>query len=189
MKITRQGIISAALSLADKNGLSGVSLKSVADYLNIKTPSLYNHIESLEELLFSAASYGMKEMNGLLKECAVGISGEQAVLAAARQYLSYLIMHPGIYETIQWAFWQNNQEIQQHFKDYRQLLQKLIVSCGFNSVQAEENTDIISGFLHGFCTQQLGNAISSPEKVFPKLELAVKAMLKGLEMQAVTCKY
>lgn len=184
MKIKRQDILEATLSLADKNGLSGVSLKSVAKYLNIKTPSLYNHIESLEDLLFSAASCGMKEMNSLLKECAVGISGEQAVLAVAQQYLSYLTIHPGIYETIQWAFWQNNTEIQQIFQNYRQLLQKLIVSCGFKTEQAEQNADILSGFLHGFCTQQLGNAISSPEKVFPKLEFAVKALLQGLKTQA-----
>ncbi|WP_141672113.1 TetR/AcrR family transcriptional regulator, partial [Bifidobacterium breve] len=47
MKTTKEAVIKATSDLADEKGLNNVSLKAVAQKLNIRTPSLYNHIESL----------------------------------------------------------------------------------------------------------------------------------------------
>ncbi len=55
MKTTKEAVIRAASDLADEKGLNNVSLKSVAEKLNIRTPSLYNHIESLDHLLLEVA--------------------------------------------------------------------------------------------------------------------------------------
>ena len=48
MKTTKEAVIKATSDLADEKGLNNVSLKAVAQKLNIRTPSLYNHIESLD---------------------------------------------------------------------------------------------------------------------------------------------
>ena len=39
MRITKSDVIQTAADIADKNGLSNVSLKAVAQSLNIRTPS------------------------------------------------------------------------------------------------------------------------------------------------------
>lgn len=49
MKTTKEAVIKATSDLADEKGLNNVSLKAVAQKLNIRTPSLYNHIESLDK--------------------------------------------------------------------------------------------------------------------------------------------
>ena len=56
MKTTKEAVIKATSDLADEKGLNNVSLKAVAQKLNIRTPSLYNHIESLDNLLLNAGS-------------------------------------------------------------------------------------------------------------------------------------
>ena len=63
MKTTKEAVIKATSDLADEKGLNNVSLKAVAQKLNIRTPSLYNHIESLDNLLLEVAHNGMRDMN------------------------------------------------------------------------------------------------------------------------------
>ena len=63
MKTTQEAVIKATSDLADEKGLNNVSLKAVAQKLNIRTPSLYNHIESLDNLLLEVAHNGMRDMN------------------------------------------------------------------------------------------------------------------------------
>ena len=49
MKTTKEAVIKATSEIENKKGLNNVSLKAVAQKLNIRTPSLYNHIESLDK--------------------------------------------------------------------------------------------------------------------------------------------
>ena len=105
MRVSKKMIIQTASDIADKNGLNSVSLKTVADKLNIKTPSLYNHIKSLAELLREVAHNGMRVMNERMSKVAIGKTGIEAIQLISIEYLNYMIEHPGIYETIQWAGW------------------------------------------------------------------------------------
>ena len=63
MRVTKTSVRQAASDIADEKGLNNVSLKVVAERLNIRTPSLYNHIENLDDLLREVAHNGMRTMN------------------------------------------------------------------------------------------------------------------------------
>ena len=77
MKTTKEAVIKATSDLADEKGLNNVSLKAVAQKLNIRTPSLYNHIESLDNLLLEVAHNGMRDMNERMMKIAVGKIGKE----------------------------------------------------------------------------------------------------------------
>lgn len=49
--VTRADVLDAALTLFAERGYHGTSLKQVAQQLDIRTPSLYNHMESKASLL------------------------------------------------------------------------------------------------------------------------------------------
>ena len=51
MRVTKAAVVQTASDIADREGLGSISLKTVAEALNIRTPSLYNHIAGLEDLL------------------------------------------------------------------------------------------------------------------------------------------
>ena len=55
MRVTKTAVVQTASDIADKKGLSSLSLKTVAEALDIRTPSLYNHIEGLDDLLREVA--------------------------------------------------------------------------------------------------------------------------------------
>ena len=95
MRVTKTAVIQAASDIADEKGLNNVSLKVVAERLNIRTPSLYNHIENLDDLLREVAHNGMRTMNQRMAQAAIGKSGDTAIKAVAIEYLNYMIEHCG----------------------------------------------------------------------------------------------
>ena len=172
--------------MADRNGLHNVSLKAIAENLGIRTPSLYNHIGSLDELLREIAHSGMRTMNEKMIR-ALGVNTDHMKLVAlalsngfiAVEYLNYMIEHPGVYEIIQWASWNGTEETAIIFNDYLSLLKTLICSCGFNPDKTTEILNMVTGMLHGYTTLQLRYAFSNPDKVRKELSEAIDTLLLG----------
>ena len=179
MRVTKAEVIKTASDMADRNGLLNVSLKAIAENLGIRTPSLYNHIGSLDELLREIAHSGMRTMNEKMIRAAIGKTGDSALKLVAVEYLNYMIEHPGVYEIIQWASWNGTEETAIIFNDYLSLLKTLICSCGFNPDKTTEILSMVTGMLHGYTTLQLRYAFSNPDKVRKELSEAIDTLLLG----------
>ena len=180
MRIHRDMVIETASRIADERGLSGVSLKAVAQELGIRTPSLYNHIDSLDGLLLLVAHGGMRRMNEEMMHAALGNAGEDALCRVAEAYLEYMTVHPGVYETIQWATWHGTEETGRIFAEYEKLLTTLLYSCGFRENQVQEGCRILAGLLHGYTTLQLSRAFGDAETVKKEVQRAVRILLSGM---------
>lgn len=181
MKITKDAVVQAASDIVDEKGLNHLSLKVVAEKLNIKTPSLYNHIDSFDDLLRAVAHNGMQKMNMQMKQAAIGTTGIAAIQAVSIEYLNYMIAHPGVYETIQWATWHGTEETAAIFDDYLSLLTTLIQSCHFDPAQTDEIRAMLTGMIHGYTTLQLSYAFSDPNKVQHNLCNALDVLLTGIQ--------
>lgn len=180
MRVTKEAVIQATAEIADKDGLNKVSLKIVAEKLNIRTPSLYNHITSLDDLLRDVAHHGMRTMNKQMIDAAIGNMGETAIKSVSIAYFNYIIAHPGIYEIIQWAHWHSNNETRAIFDEYKELLKKLILTCEFSAEVADDIRSLIISVLHGYSTMELANALSNPEKAIKGLTNSIDIILLGL---------
>lgn len=183
MRVTKAAVVQVASEIADKNGLNNVSLKVIAENLNIRTPSLYNHIASLDDLLQEVAHNGMKIMNNRMTQSAVGNAGDTAIKSVSVEYLQFMIEHPGVYETIQWATWHGNEETAKIFDDYKSLLTTLILSCGFMEQVADEILNLIMGVLHGYTTLQLRFALVNPDLAKTNLCNAMDTVLLGIHQK------
>ena len=180
MRVSKQAVIDADCDIADKEGLSGVSLKAVAEKLAIRAPSLYNHIESLDQLLHEIAHLGMAEMNIRMTRCAIGVAGNDALSAIACEYLGYMVEHPGVYETIQWATWHDDEKTAALFAEYILLISSIIGRCNFKPDDISEITDLFIGFLHGYTTMQLRYALADINSAKEKLRTAVNTVMAGI---------
>lgn len=180
MRLTKSAVIQAASDIADEKGLHNVSLKIVAERLNIRTPSLYNHIDSLDDLLREVAHQGMLTMNNKMTQAAIGTYGDTAIKAIAVEYLNYMIEHPGVYETIQWATWNGNEETEKIFRNYLSLLTTLILSCNFQENKTNDILNLLTGVLHGYTTLQLRYALTQPDKVRNDLCDTLDTVLLGI---------
>lgn len=183
MRVTKTAVVQTASDIADKKGLSSLSLKTVAEALDIRTPSLYNHIEGLEDLLREVAHNGMRTMNERMCRTAIGKSGDTAIRYVGMEYLNFMIEHPGVYETIQWATWHGNEETAKIYEDYTNLLTTLILSIHLKAPKVEDILNLLTGMLHGYATLQLRYAFIRPEETRNGLCDAMDTLLLGIHQK------
>jgi AcrR family transcriptional regulator len=96
-KLNREFVINAALSFLDREGWDALTVNALASYLGTKGPSLYNHVESLDDLRRTVRVRVIGEIITMLGRAAEGRVGDDAVLFMAGAYRSYARHHPGRY--------------------------------------------------------------------------------------------
>ncbi len=98
-RLSRRGIIKAAIQIADEKGLADVSLRGVAKYLGVHVTSLYNHVPNKDALLDEI-------INALVIEAKLP-TGNIAWQDWVRQFASAMRelahRHPGAFEALHHA--------------------------------------------------------------------------------------
>jgi AcrR family transcriptional regulator len=60
--LTRERVLERALALADEGGVEALSMRKLADELGVKAMSLYNHVESKDDVLDGIVDAAMMEI-------------------------------------------------------------------------------------------------------------------------------
>ena len=55
--VTREAVLDAALTLFAQYGYHGTAVSQIAEALGVRTPSLYNHMRSKQELLYQIVDH------------------------------------------------------------------------------------------------------------------------------------
>ena len=96
--LTRDAVIDIAAEIADRDGLESLSLKAIAAAANVRPPSLYNHVDSLEDVHLGLRLRALKQVlqaqNAAIQTLPVG-EWLPALAAAHRDFATH---HPGLYE-------------------------------------------------------------------------------------------
>jgi AcrR family transcriptional regulator len=96
-KLSRDVIVNAALTFLDREGWDGLTVNALAAQLGTKGPSLYNHVESVDDLRRTVRMRVIDDILQMLNTVAAGRTGDDAVMAMASAYRSYAHHHPGRY--------------------------------------------------------------------------------------------
>jgi AcrR family transcriptional regulator len=95
--VTEQAVIDAAATIIDKEGLGALTLTKVAAALGIRTPSLYAHVNGLDDLRRRLALVGVALLADELRAATAAKTGRAALDALADTYRSFALRHPGQY--------------------------------------------------------------------------------------------
>jgi AcrR family transcriptional regulator len=96
-KLSRDGIVDGALTFLDREGWDSLTINALANQLGTKGPSLYNHVDSLEDLRRAVRIRVIDDIITMLNRVGEGRSRDDAVLVMAGAYRSYAHHHPGRY--------------------------------------------------------------------------------------------
>jgi AcrR family transcriptional regulator len=95
--LDRSRVIAAAARIADEDGLDAVTFARLAAKLNVKPPSLYNHIEGMTALLDELTALAVSELLERSREAIMGRAGRDAFEALAHTQRAYAKSHPGLF--------------------------------------------------------------------------------------------
>ena len=150
-RLNRTRVVEAAVDMADAVGQpSAVTLTALAESLDIRVPSLYNHVAGLEDLNQAMAIYGVQALISDLRQATAGRTGFEALLSVADGYRRYANQHPGIYPLTIRAPDPEEETLASLAEELLQMMLLLFSSLG---IEGDEALHTIRGFrslLHGF---------------------------------------
>ena len=185
MRMARAGldknlVIERAASLANKAGLENITLKLIADEFNVQTPSLYNHIKSLEDLKKGLMLYGWKQLEEKLLLAVVGVSGYDAMRAMCYAFYEYATENPGVFNAM---LWYNKFQDEETLNATKRLFTVLFKIMGTLSIPDETINHLIRtfrGFLEGYALLVNNGAFGNPISIRESFDLSVEVLMAGV---------
>ena len=101
-KTSPEAILQAAIEILEQNGPEALSMRTLADALEIKAPSLYRHYADRTTLLSAIADEGARLLLEAIQEPARSRARNpaQKLRAAANAYLTFARARPALYALI-----------------------------------------------------------------------------------------
>jgi AcrR family transcriptional regulator len=150
-RLNRELVIERAAALADEAGsVSAVSLTTLAQALDVRPPSLYNHVDDLDDLQYGLAVYGLRQLIFELRQASLGLVGREALLAIAGAYRRFAHSHPGLYPLTIRAPEPEQIKLVALSQELLQMLLLLMASQGLQGDDALHAIRGLRAVLHGF---------------------------------------
>jgi AcrR family transcriptional regulator len=96
-RLDRAAVLSAAEMLVDRDGSEALTMTALAKGVGVKVSSLYNHVPSLDALRGELQNRTMRELGMLLRNEAMGKTGDTGLRALANTLRDFARTHPGRY--------------------------------------------------------------------------------------------
>ena len=180
LAMNKSEIIMKAIFLVNHQGLSSLTISKLAKELNVKPPSLYKHIQSLNQIHDELGMVFMKGVIQLIQTNAFGLSGEKALKEFCNSFRMYSLENPGLYQAMQLTHVIRSKQYQEIANSLLELLGRVLVSF---QIQKHRQTDAIRflrSVLHGFIDLEIHNGFGLPEDINNSFELAMEACILSL---------
>jgi AcrR family transcriptional regulator len=169
-------VVSAAAAIADADGLPALTLARLAQRLGVRSPSLYGHVDSLEDLRRRLGWRGTAELADRLADAAAGRSGREALAAIAAAYRTYAKEHPGTYAALQRADGADRDGA-------RRLVGVVLAVLRGYGLEGDEGIHAarsVRAALHGYVTLEMGAGFGIPLDLDESFSRLVAVLDRGL---------
>lgn len=168
-RLTADRITDAAAELVDDDGYASLTLGAVADALGVRPPSLYNHVDGLDEIRRRLRVRAIEQLGDQLLRAAVGRSGDDAVRAVARAYRSFALAHRGLYAATVPSSEAADDEVQRAGARVVDTVVAALSDLDLGPDQAIHATRTLRAAVHGFVDLELAGGFGlaqSPDDTF-----------------------
>ena len=173
-------ILKKAADMADANGVTSVTIKSLATELGVKSPSLYKHIDGLEELNKELMLYGWQAIEKETRPAAIGKSKDDAIRAIFYAYRNYVKAHPGVFEAMQWYNMYCSEKDLQATAGIVTVLFQILDAYALTNDQKVHLVRMFRGFLQGFLNVESHGGYGNPMPIEQSFDFALDIMLRGI---------
>jgi AcrR family transcriptional regulator len=173
-------VIEAAADIANQFGVQEVTLASLAKKLNIRPPSLYNHVDGLAGLRKELAIYGLNQLYADLSAMADGLTGEKAIIELSKTYIHFARKHPGVYEATLMAPDPKDPDVQASGGKIVDLTIQVLRDYDLEGDSALHAVRGLRSILHGFSSLEQKGGFELVLDLDISLRLILKAFIAGI---------
>lgn len=173
-------ILDAAAKMTDEKGIANITLKSLAEELGVKSPSLYKHIKGLDELYKELMLYSWRLLEKDMMKAAIGKAKDDAIIAMCYAYRNFVKLHSGLFETMQWY---NMYKSDEHLQATDELVSILFQVLDGYELLEEQKVHIVRmlrGFLQGFLAIESHDGFGNSLSIDDTFDLSLQILLNGI---------
>ncbi|WP_059040836.1 TetR/AcrR family transcriptional regulator [Paenibacillus rubinfantis] len=179
-------VLMAAVDVANTEGLEAVTITSVAKKLGIRPPSLYNHVNGLDQIRVELAKYALDRLYEHISAAVGEREGEAAIRGFAEAYLEFAHAYPGLYDAAQAAPGPEHPSLQEAGKQLVDLILRYLGSYPLTEEQALHAVRGLRSLIHGFASLERRGAFGLPLGLKDSLQFNLGLFLGGLNQIAQT---
>ena len=157
-----------------------MTLTALAADLNVRVPSLYNHVAGLDDLRHALAVYAIQQLIVRLRAATTGEVGRAALLSLATAYRRFAQEHPGIYPLIRRAPAPDDTDLVAAAQELLQMLFLIFASFGVAGEDAIHAVRGLRALLDGFATLEAVEGFKLPVDLDESFHRLITTYLAGL---------
>ncbi|RKR87011.1 TetR family transcriptional regulator [Micromonospora pisi] len=163
--LTGERVSAAAAELADKVGLSRLTVAAVARQFGVSDAALYAHVRSRDALIAQVAVRAAAALADKLSLAVAGRSGRQALAGFADAWRTFATAHPGQYAATQL---QLPPEIGTNSAGHLRLIElsyAMLRGYGLNEPDLTDAMRFVRSTFHGFATHETVDGFGHPRDI------------------------
>lgn len=179
--LSKGRVIEAAAALMEQSGAADFSMRALADSLQIKTASLYNHVQSMEAVMVEVCAYALQMQRDVEMAAIEGKAGTDGIMALANTYRAFAKEHRQLYRLIM----STAASCGQRLGDIsRCIVDPFLSVLEYTTLTEEEKYHwqrVLRGVVHGFVSQEdTGFFAHLPADVDSSFQTAIQCYIDGL---------
>lgn len=180
--LTRDIVVETAATMADEMGdAESLTLAAIARKLSVRSPSLYNHVDGIDDLRRGMSLYAVRKLVQYLQTATAGEVGRDALLSTAVAYRRFAREHPGIYALTIRAPNADDTELSNLAQMLLQSLLLIMASLGLEGEDALHAVRGLRALLHGFVSLEVAEGYRMPLSLDVSFQRVVAAFVDGLQ--------
>jgi AcrR family transcriptional regulator len=183
-RLDKNAVVQAAVEILNVEGTQALTLNRLAEELNIKPPSLYNHVDGLTGLYQELAVLNAKLLADRLGAAAIGKSGAELFMDASQAFRAYVKEYPGLYmSTLRSSGTQQVQDTNLVREEERTMKVgvAIMASLGLQGEDAIHGLRAFRSMVHGFATLEIAGGFGLPQDCDESFRRLVSALVAGLQ--------
>lgn len=182
--INRDAVLAKAVEMIERTEAPAISMRELAEKLGIKTPSLYNHVKSMDELLTGVSRRAAEELRRTQLAAIEGKDRDDALRALAGAYRRFAKEHKGLYQVTLSLPSLTGDETAEIAAAMAEPIFLVLSRYGLDREQTIHWQRVLRSIIHGFLSQEeAGFFRQDPTSAEVSYQVAVRCFLNGLHME------
>jgi AcrR family transcriptional regulator len=173
-------LVREAAALADERGLDAVTLANLAERLNVRAPSLYNHIDGADAFQSQLSLFALEALRDDIARAAIGHNGALGLLAIANAYRSFAKRHPGIYNATLRAVRADDAAMQAIAGEILDVLRAVLAPFDLDDDRSIHAMRGFRSLVHGFVSLEAANGFGLTQSIDESFAFVIQSFITGL---------
>lgn len=173
--LSSDAVVAEAARLVDEDGAARLTLAALAKRFGVAVPSLYKHVNGLDDLHTRLAVRSALELADAMRRAATGKSSADALKAVGTAYRRYADEHPGCYGYLLRSR-PDDQEHQKAAAEILDILDDVFAGYQITGDDAVDAARLVRSTLHGFVSLETGGGFGMPRSVDRSFERLLDAL-------------